>query len=204
MNKLTDNIEKARAASRERLETAREIATEGSLVAREKMSESKARAAALLGEGREKAAESVAATREAAKKAAALLGEGREKAVESVTATRDAAKKAVAKSEETLSNSPLAIVAGGAALGILVGMLLPKSKAEEKYVGGAGRKINETAKTAYQAAKDASRDQIGELGLSNDNMRSQFKDLFGKAIEAAKTAMAAAQDAVKEENQGKK
>mgnify|MGYP003624617975 FL=1 len=35
-------------------------------------------------------------------------------------------------------------------------------------------------------------------------MRAQFKDLFGKAIEAAKTAMAAAQDAVKEENQGKK
>ncbi|MEJ6593567.1 hypothetical protein [Parasphingorhabdus sp.] len=179
MNKLTDNIDKARAASRERLETAREIATEGSLVAREKMSESKARAAAMLGEGREKAAESIAAT-------------------------KDAAKKAVAKSEETISNSPLAIVAGGAALGVLIGMLLPKSKTEEKYVGGAGRKVNETAKTAYQAAKDASRDQIGELGLSNDNMRAQFKDLFGKAIEAAKAAMTAAQDAVKEEHQGKK
>jgi len=179
MNKLTDNIDKARAASRERLESAREIAAEGSHVALEKMSESKARAAALLGEGREKAAESVAAT-------------------------RDAAKKAVARSEETISNSPLAIVAGGAALGILIGALLPKSRAEGKYVGGAGRKINETVKTAYQAAKDASRDQIGELGLSNDNMRAQFKDLFGKAIEAAKTAMAAAQDAVKEEHQGKK
>ncbi len=179
MNKLTDNIDKARAASRERLEAAREIANEGSLVAREKMSKSKARAAALLGEGREKAAESVAAT-------------------------RDAAKKAVAKSEETITNSPLAIVAGGAALGVLIGVLLPKSKAEGKWVGGAGRKINETAKTAYQAAREASRDQIGELGLSNDNMRAQFKDLFGKAIEAAKTAMAAAQDAVKDENQGKK
>ncbi|WP_339827861.1 hypothetical protein [uncultured Parasphingorhabdus sp.] len=179
MNKLTDNIDKARAASRERLETAKEIAAESSIVAREKMSESKARAAALLGEGREKAEASVAAT-------------------------RDAAKKAVAKSEETLTNSPLAIVAGGAALGILIGALLPKSKAEGKYVGGAGRRINETAKTAYQAAKEASRDQISEMGLSNDNMRAQFKDLFGKAIEAAKTAMAAAQDAVKEENQGKK
>lgn len=179
MNKLTDNIDKARAASRERLDTARGIATESTLAAREKMSESKARAAALLGEGREKAAESVAAT-------------------------RDVAKKAVAKSEETISNSPLAIVAGGAALGILIGMLLPKSQAEGKYVGGAGRKVNQTVKTAYQAAKDASRDQIGELGLSNDNLRAQFKDLFGKAIEAAKTAMAAAQDAVKDENQGKK
>ncbi|WP_417594706.1 DUF883 family protein [Parasphingorhabdus sp.] len=179
MSKLTDNIDKARAASRERFETAKEIASEGTTVAREKMSESKARAAALLGEGREKAEASVAAT-------------------------RDVAKKAVEKSEETISNSPLAIVAGGAALGILIGALLPKSQAEGKYVGAAGRKINETAKTAYQAAKEASRDQISEMGLNNDNMRAQFKDLFGKAIEAAKTAMAAAQDAVKDDNQGKK
>tara|TARA_R110002110_G_scaffold108846_2_gene271645 strand:+ start:547 stop:1086 length:540 start_codon:yes stop_codon:yes gene_type:complete len=179
MSKLTDNIDKARAASRERFETARDIASEGTVVAREKMSESKARAAALLGDGREKAAESVAATREAAKKAAA-------------------------RSEETITNSPLTIVAAGAALGVLVGALLPKSKTEGKFVGGAGRKINETAKTAYQAAKDASRDQISEMGLSNDNLRNQFKDMFGKAIEAAKTAMAAAQDAVKEDNQGKK
>jgi len=179
MSKLTDNIDKARAASRERFETARDIASESTVVAREKMSESKARAAALLGDGREKAAESVAATREAAKKAAA-------------------------RSEETITNSPLTIVAAGAALGVLVGALLPKSKTEGKFVGGAGRKINETAKTAYQAAKDASRDQISELGLTNDNMREQFKDMFGKAIEAAKTAMAAAQDAVKEDNQGKK
>lgn len=179
MSKLTDNIDKARAASRERFETAKDIASEGSLVARERMTESKARAAALLGEGREKAAEGIAAT-------------------------RDVAKKAAAKSEETLTNSPLTIVAAGAALGVLIGVLLPKSKAEGKIVGGAGRKLNETAKTAYLAAKDASRDQISELGLSNDNMRAQFKDLFGKAIEAAKTAMAAAQDAVKEDNQGKK
>ncbi|VWX56860.1 hypothetical protein [Sphingorhabdus sp. 109] len=179
MNKLTDNIDKARAASRERLESARDIATESTAAAREKMSESKARAAALLGEGREKAAERVAAT-------------------------KDVAKKAAAKSEETITNSPLAIVAGGAALGVLIGALLPKSKAEGKYVGAAGRKINETAKTAYEAAKDASRDQISEMGLTNDNMREQFKDMFGKAIEAAKTAMAAAQDAVKEEHQGKK
>ena len=55
MSKLTDNIDKARAASRERFETARDIANEGTVVAREKMSESKARAAALLGDGREKA-----------------------------------------------------------------------------------------------------------------------------------------------------
>ena len=179
MNKLTDNIDKARAASRERLETAKELATESTAAAREKMSESKARAAALLGEGREKAAEGVAAT-------------------------RDVAKKAVTKSEETISNSPLAIVAGGAALGILTGALLPKSRAEGKYVGSAGRKVNETVKTAYEAAKEASRDQIAELGQSNDNMRSQIKDLLGKAVEAAKTAIAAAQDAVKEDNQGKK
>ena len=179
MSKLTENIEKARAASRDRMEEAREKAGDTTAVAYERMSESKARAAALLGEGREKAAESVAVT-------------------------KDAAKRAVAKSEETITNSPLAIVAGGAALGAILGLLLPKSNVEEKTIGGAGRKLNETAKTAYEAAKDASREQVEEMGLTNDNMREQFKDLFSKAIEAAKTAMAAAQDAVKEEQQGKK
>ncbi|WP_430414250.1 hypothetical protein [Parasphingorhabdus sp.] len=190
MSRLTDNIEKARAASRETLDSARttsqetlqnarEKASESTEIVREKMSESKARAAALLGEGREIAADKMAVT-------------------------KDVAKKAVAKSEETITNSPLAIVAGGAALGVIIGALLPKSKAEKKIVGGAGRKINETAKTAYLAAKDASKDQINEMGLTNDNLRDQLKDLFGKAIDAAKTAMVAAQDAVKTENQDRK
>ncbi len=172
MSNLSDNIEKARAASRERFENAREKASESKEAAVEKMSESKQRAAALLDEGKEKAAQSVVATREAAKKAAD-------------------------KSGETIAKSPLAVVAGGVALGALIGSLLPRSKAETKYVGGAGKKINETAKKAYDAAKDAGQEQIDNLGLSKDSVQDQIKDLLGKAGEAAKSAAEAATDAVK-------
>ncbi len=178
MSRLSDNIEKARAASRERLEIAKEKAGEGTGIALEKMSESKERAAALLGDGKAKAAEGVAATRKMAKTAAD-------------------------KSEETITKSPLAVVAGGLALGALVGALLPKSKTETKYVGGAGKKINETAKKAYDAAKEAGQEQIENLGLDKDSVQDQIKDLLGKATEAAKSAAEAAGDAVKSEKSGK-
>ena len=171
MNKLTDNIEKARTASRERFENAKEIAADRKDEVVERMSDSKQRAAALLGEGKTKAAEQVAATREVAKKAAN-------------------------KSEEAITKSPLAVVAGGVALGALIGALLPKSKTEDKYVGGAGRKINETAKKAFEAAKEAGQDQIDELGLSKDSVQDQIKDLLGKAGDAAKSAALAAKDSV--------
>lgn len=174
MSRLTDNIDKVRTASRERFESAKELASDrrGDVV--EKMSDSKQRAAALLGEGKAKAAEQVAATREVAKKAAT-------------------------KSEETITKSPLAVVAGGVALGALIGALLPKSKTEDKYVGGAGRKINETAIKAFDAAKEAGQEQIDELGLSKDSVQDQIKDLLGKAGDAAKSAALAAKDSVKPE-----
>ena len=117
--------------------------------------------------------------------------------VEIETERLEAAKKAADKSGETIAKSPLAVVAGGVALGALIGALLPKSKAETKYVGSAGKKINETAKKAYDAAKEAGQEQIDTLGLNKDSVQEQVKDLLGKAGEAAKSAAEAASEAVK-------
>ncbi|VAW03238.1 hypothetical protein MNBD_ALPHA04-94 [hydrothermal vent metagenome] len=186
MSKLSDTIEKARAASRERLNNAKdvtvELASETTVVARERMSESKARAAELLGQGREIVTERAAAT---------------------TAATKEAARNAAEKSSETIAKNPFTVVAGGIALGALVAALLPKSKVEQKYVSGAGKKITGTAKTAFEAAKETGQEQIESLGLNSDSLREQFKDLFGKAIEAAKSAANAAGDAVKNEKSDK-
>lgn len=178
MSKLSDNLEKARAASRERFDNAKEKAGDGAGIALEKMSESKQRAAALLGDGKVKAAEGVAATKEMAKTAAG-------------------------KSEETISKNPLAVVAGGLLLGALVGLLLPRSRAENKFAGGTGKKINDTARKAYGAAKDAGQQQFEALGLGKNSVQDQIKDLLGKVIEAAKSAAEAASDAVKSDKSGK-
>ncbi|MEW4466765.1 hypothetical protein AB1K62_02895 [Parasphingorhabdus sp. JC815] len=171
MSKLSDNIEKARTASRNRIDGVKEKAGDSAGIALEKMSESKQRAAALLGDGKAKAAEGVAAT-------------------------RDIAKSAASKSEETITKNPLAVIAGGLALGALVGALLPKSNAESKYVGGAGKRINQTARKAYDAAKDAGQQQIETLGLSKNSIQEQIKDLLGKVIEAVKSAAETAGDTV--------
>ena len=178
MSKLSENLEKARSASRERFDTAKEKAGETAAIAREKMSESKQRAAALLGDGKAKAAEGVAATREMAKTAAG-------------------------KSEEAITKHPLAVVAGGLALGLLVGLLLPKSKAETKYVGGTGKRINDTARKMYGAARDAGQQQFETLGVSAGSIQDQVKDIFGKVIEVVKSAAEAASDTIKSDKSGK-
>lgn len=178
MSILSENLEKARTASRDRFDSAKEKAGDGAGLALEKMSESKQRAAALLGDGKVKAAEGVAATKEMAKTAAS-------------------------KSEETITKNPLAVVAGGLALGVLVGILLPKSKAETKYAGNTGKKINDTAKKAYGAARDAGQQQLEALGLGKTSVQDQIKDLLGKVIEAVKSAADAASDAVKSDKSGK-
>ncbi|MEH6756599.1 MAG: hypothetical protein V7676_03705 [Parasphingorhabdus sp.] len=178
MNKLSDSIEKARTISRERIGNAKELVGEGTGIALEKMSDSKRRAAELLGDSKIKAAESVEATKQMAKTAAN-------------------------RSEEVITQNPLAVLLGGLALGALVGALLPKSQTETKFVGGAGKKVNETAKKAYDAAKEAGQAQIETLGLNKGSVQDQIKDLLGKAAQAAKSAAEAASIAVKSDKSGK-
>jgi ElaB/YqjD/DUF883 family membrane-anchored ribosome-binding protein len=102
------------------------------------------------------------------------------------------AKRAGQASTETIDKNPLAIVAGGIALGAIIGMLLPKSEKEKKLLGKAGKAVNDTAKRAADAAKQAGKTRVDELGLNADSMRDQFRDLVNKASEAVKAAGQAA------------
>ncbi|MGL5839899.1 MAG: hypothetical protein ACRCY3_15505, partial [Sphingorhabdus sp.] len=83
-------------------------------------------------------------------------------------------------------------VAGGLALGAIIGMLLPKTEQEKKVLGKAGKKINDTAKRAANAAKDAGKAKVSEVGLDADAIRVQFRNLVDKASEAVKAAGKAA------------
>ncbi|MFN5645128.1 MAG: hypothetical protein ACK450_11100 [Sphingomonadales bacterium] len=143
----------------------------------------------------EKAREASSAARRSATNAAE---KGKAAAARSAEKSRQLAKKAGKASSEGVDKNPLAIVAGGLALGAIVGMLLPKTEREAKVLGKAGKKINETAKRAVDAAKDAGKEKVSEVGLDGDAMRAQFRDLVGKATEAVKAAgKAAAEEARK-------
>lgn len=136
---------------------------------------------------------------EAAKRsAAAAADKGKAAASRQVSESKRLAQKAGKASADGIDKNPLAIVAGGLAIGAIVGMLLPKTEREAKVLGKAGRKINETAKRAAGAAKDAGKAKVSEVGLDTDALRAQFRDLVGKASEAVIAAgKAAAEEARK-------
>lgn len=137
----------------------------------------------------------------AAKRSATAAAEkSKAVAARSVESSKQLAKKAGKASSEGVEKNPLAIVAGGIAIGAIIGMLLPKTEREKKVLGKAGKTINETAKRAASAAKDAGKAKVSEVGLSSEAMRDQFRDLVSKASEAVKAAgQAAAKEARKQD-----
>jgi ElaB/YqjD/DUF883 family membrane-anchored ribosome-binding protein len=131
----------------------------------------------------------------AAKRSASAVAEkGKNAAARGVESSKQLAKKAGKASADGIDKNPLAIVAGGIAIGAIIGMLLPKSEREQQVLGKAGKAINDTAKRAVNAAKDAGKAKVDEVGLGTEAMREQFRDLVGKASEAVKAAGKAAAD----------
>lgn len=130
----------------------------------------------------------------AKRSATAAAAKSKAAAAKSVQTSKAIAKKAGDTTVQTIDNSPLAIVAGGLAIGAIVGMLLPKTEREMKALGKAGKKLNKAAKRAAEAAKIAGKDKVESLGLNQDALRDQFRDLVSKASEAVKAAGKAAAD----------
>ena len=144
----------------------------------------------------------------AKQKTSELSANARNKARNALDSSKSAAEKtletskristsAKAKTSKTIETSPLAMVAGGVAIGAIVAALLPNSEREKKILGGAGRKLNDTAKTAVKAAKTAGAAHMVDVGLNSETLREQARDIFNKGIETAKAAGKAANEAVK-------
>ncbi|MBN8815042.1 MAG: hypothetical protein J0J06_06310 [Sphingomonas sp.] len=106
--------------------------------------------------------------------------------------TRAAAKR-VGRAAEA---NPLAVVAGGIAIGLAAGALLPRTKRETKLLGPVGKRINGAAAGAALAAKDAAKAELGAFPLSKEAAREQVSKLLdqvGKAMSAGGDAALAAQ-----------
>lgn len=130
----------------------------------------------------------------AKRNAAAAVDRSKAAATRGMQSSKAMAKKAGETTGQTIDKNPLAIVAGGIAIGAILGMLIPKSERETKVLGKAGKKVNETAKRAVDAAKSAGKEKVDNLGLNQDALRDQFRDLVSKASEAVKAAGKAAAD----------
>jgi hypothetical protein len=114
----------------------------------------------------------------------------RQRAIEAYESARD-------RATDTLSEAPLIAIAGGIAAGALIAALLPRSRTEERLVRPTARRVKETARAAYKAAKDTGTGRLDELGLNREKGEQTIRDLLKGVTDAAKASGQAALDAAR-------
>jgi ElaB/YqjD/DUF883 family membrane-anchored ribosome-binding protein len=110
---------------------------------------------------------------------------------------RERASTATRKTAEKIDTAPGAALIGGLALGALAAVLLPKTRKEEELLGTYGKQINDKAKQAAQAAKDAGKSKLDELGINKDAAKQKLSEVANQAKDAVKQSATAAAQAAK-------
>ena len=105
---------------------------------------------------------------------------------------KHAASDATRRAADAIEANPLAIVAGGIAIGALAGALIPRSTQEKQLLAPLGRNLGERARSAVAAAREAGTSELQNAGLSKDAAKDQVKSLFQGVVKAATTAGSAA------------
>lgn len=105
---------------------------------------------------------------------------------------KHAATDAARRTADAVESNPLAIVAGGIAIGALAGALIPRSAKEKELLAPLGRTLGERARGAFAAAREAGTGELQNAGLSKDAAKDQIKSLFQGVVKAATTAGSAA------------
>lgn len=87
-----------------------------------------------------------------------------------------------------LAANPYALVAGGIALGVVIGMLVPRSQKERELLDSTGRQLADKVTGTVQAVKDAGKAEFDALLPSRDDAKERVGALFGNLVDAAKGA----------------
>lgn len=173
------------------------------------LKDSAERAGSIASEKLHVAGDKVRDTAEAAKTAAseaiekardktgAAIEQVKDKATSAYGTARERATSATRRTSDGIDANPVAAIAAGLAIGAAIAALLPRTERETKLLGPVGARVNGLAKTAAEAAKDAGKLKLAELGLDGESMRQQVSKLLDGAIEAAGTAGGAAAESVR-------
>lgn len=109
----------------------------------------------------------------------------------------DAYGNAGRRATDTLSEAPLLAIAGGLAAGALIAALLPRTQTETRAVRPTAKRVRETARDAYNAARETGTQRFGELGLSREKGEETIRSLFEGVAEATKASGKAALEAAR-------
>ena len=119
----------------------------------------------------------------------------RQRAIEAYEGARE-------RAADTLGQAPLLALAGGIAAGALIAALLPRTEAETKAIRPTARRVKNTARAAFDAAKDTGTQRLDELGLSRDKAEETVRSLLEGVADAAKASANAALEAARNSERG--
>lgn len=130
-------------------------------------------------------------------KASGAYQSARERTSAAYDGARDRVSDAARRTSDGIDSNPVGALVGGLAIGALLAAVLPKTQREEEMLGTYGRKINDRAREAARAAKEAGMTKLDELGYNRETAKQKVQSLRGDAKEvanaAAKRAKATAQ-----------
>jgi hypothetical protein len=98
---------------------------------------------------------------------------------------------------DTLGEAPLIALAGGLAAGALIAALLPRTETETRAIRPTARRVKDSARSAFQAAKDTGTQRLDELGLNREKGEETIRSLFQGVTDAARASGQAALDAAR-------
>lgn len=119
----------------------------------------------------------------------------RQRAIEAYEGARD-------RASDTLGQAPLLALAGGLAAGALIAALLPRTEAETRAVRPTARRVKNTARAAYDAAKDTGNERLSELGLNRGKAEETIRGLLDGLVDAAKASANAGLEAARNPERG--
>ena len=98
---------------------------------------------------------------------------------------------------DTLSEAPLIALAGGLAAGALIAALLPRTETETRALRPTAKRVKDSARAAYHAARDTGTERLGELGLNRERAEETIRSFLSDVTGAARASGEAALDAAR-------
>jgi hypothetical protein len=98
---------------------------------------------------------------------------------------------------DSLGEAPLLALAGGLAAGALIAALLPRTDTESRLVRPTARRVKDTARAAFDAARGTGTQRLDELGLNRSKGEETIRSLLDGLSDAARASANAAMDTVR-------
>jgi ElaB/YqjD/DUF883 family membrane-anchored ribosome-binding protein len=182
--------------------------------AKDKLEHAKEAVAGVAGVAKEKASALGDAATEAAddvgRRAQEVYQEGRSTARRIGRSIESGYHSSAEQLENAMEEYPLAVGIGFAALGALVGVLLPRTRREDELLGeqsdqlvkatkGKGQELLERGKVVAQRVGETALDEVRQQGLTPEAASKRISELAGKVGEVARKAKEEAGTAAKDE-----